>query len=180
MSVADAINVPATPRARFRCARKRSANSISNSLIITNQLPSGHAVWGVGPVATQDEQRVVAGHPRDEVPGGVLVDGAGSEQARHGQSGADAHSLLEPERVGHHADGRRHQRGILFSIATQVQPLTTPVCAILALRWTALTAATVLGPKAPSAPTRSALCRPPTPAPLDPCLRGSPRWAISG
>src|SRR5664280_3458970 len=103
MSVADAINVPATPRARFRCARKRSANSMSNSLVITNLLPSGHAVWGVGPIATQDEQRVVAGHPRDEVPGGVLVDGA------------DAHSRLEPERAGHHADGRRHQRGILFS-----------------------------------------------------------------
>src|ERR1035437_1769641 len=174
MSVADAINVPATPRARFRCARKRSANSMSNSLVITNLLP-GHAVWGVGPIATQDEQRVVAGHPRDEVPGGVLVDGAGSEQARHGQSGADAHSRLEPERAGHHAGGRRHQRGILFSIATQVQPLTTPVCAILALRWTALTAATVLGPKAPSAPTRSARCRTTTTAPLEPCLRVSPR-----
>ena len=65
--------------------------------------------------------------------------------------------------------GSGTKRWIQFSIATQVAPLTTPVGASLARDWTALTAAWVIGPKAPSGATRSARCRATTATPLEPC-----------
>jgi hypothetical protein len=51
--------------------------------------------------------------------------------------------------------------GIRCSIATHVQPLTTPVWVILALAWIALTATVVVDPKTLVGVIRSARCKTP-------------------